>query len=173
MRDRLGALRPRGSLWQNGDFVSVWSAATVSQFGTQVSLLALPFVAITTLKATTLEVAALGVAELVPLLLFGLPAGSACPTARSSAARHHRRLSSLPGPCLVQLRSEIWPLAGRTAARRHRVRTEPAPDAHPPTRLGQPRMPPLRRRLPQQRRERRLPVPVSHGLPGTQDQHHT
>lgn len=76
MRARVGVLRPRGSLWQNSDFFSVWSAAMVSQFGTQVSLLALPFVAITTLRATTLEVAALGVAELVPLLLFGLPAGA-------------------------------------------------------------------------------------------------
>jgi MFS family permease len=55
--------------------VSVWSAATVSQLGSQVSLLALPFVAIVTLHATTFEVAALGVAEVAPLLLFGLPAG--------------------------------------------------------------------------------------------------
>ena len=76
LRDRLRAFRPRGSgSCENGNFVSVWSAATVSQFGTQVSLLALPFVAITTLKATTFEVAGLGVA-VVPLLLFGLPAGA-------------------------------------------------------------------------------------------------
>ena len=50
-------------------------AATVSQLGSQVSLLALPFVAIATLKATTFEVAALGVADFAPLLLFSLPAG--------------------------------------------------------------------------------------------------
>lgn len=73
---RLRALRPRGPLGQNRDFVAIWSAATVSQLGTQVSLLALPFVAITTLEASTLEVAMLGIAELVPLLLFGLPAGA-------------------------------------------------------------------------------------------------
>ena len=73
---RLQALRPRGPLGQNRDFVAIWSAATVSQLGTQVSLLALPFVAITTLEASTLEVAMLGIAELVPLLLFGLPAGA-------------------------------------------------------------------------------------------------
>ena len=39
------------------------------------SLLALPFVAIATLKATTFEVAALGAADSVPLILLALPAG--------------------------------------------------------------------------------------------------
>ena len=55
--------------------MSLWSAATVSQLGSQVSLLALPFVAIATLKATTFEVAALGMVNFAPLLLFSLPAG--------------------------------------------------------------------------------------------------
>ena len=62
-------------MWRNQAFVSLWSAATVSQVGSQVSLLALPFVAIATLKASTFEVAALGVADFAPLLLFSLPAG--------------------------------------------------------------------------------------------------
>lgn len=69
------ALRPKGPLWRNGAFVSLWSAATVSQLGSQVSLLALPFVAIATLKATTFEVAALGMVNFAPLLIFSLPAG--------------------------------------------------------------------------------------------------
>lgn len=69
------ALRPKGPLWRNRAFVSLWSAATVSQLGSQVSLLALPFVAIATLKATTFEVAALGMVNFAPLLLFSLPAG--------------------------------------------------------------------------------------------------
>lgn len=72
---RLRALRPRGPLWQRRDYVRLWSAATVSQLGSQVSLLALPFVAIATLHATTFEVAALGVANSVPLILVALPAG--------------------------------------------------------------------------------------------------
>ncbi|HVH51843.1 MAG TPA: MFS transporter [Gaiellaceae bacterium] len=55
--------------------MSLWTAATASQLGSQVSLLALPFVAIATLKATTFEVAALGVVDFAPLLLFSLPAG--------------------------------------------------------------------------------------------------
>lgn len=62
-------------MWRNGDFVSVWSAATVSQVGSQISLLALPFVAIATLHASTFEVAALGIANTAPLLILGLPAG--------------------------------------------------------------------------------------------------
>ncbi|HKT45585.1 MAG TPA: MFS transporter [Gaiellaceae bacterium] len=69
------ALRPKDPLWRNGAFVSLWSAATVSQLGSQVSLLALPFVAIATLKATTFEVAALGMVNFAPLLIFSLPAG--------------------------------------------------------------------------------------------------
>ncbi|MGH2970577.1 MAG: MFS transporter [Gaiellaceae bacterium] len=72
---RLRALRPRSPLWQRRDYVRLWSAATVSSVGSQVSLLALPFVAIATLKATTLEVAALGVADSLPLILVALPAG--------------------------------------------------------------------------------------------------
>ncbi|MES1248897.1 MAG: MFS transporter [Actinomycetota bacterium] len=73
---RLRRLLPRGPIWHRGDFVRLWSAATVSNLGTQVSLLAIPFVAIKSLHATTLEVAALGAAGSAPLLLFGLPAGA-------------------------------------------------------------------------------------------------
>jgi MFS family permease len=69
-------MRPKGAVWQSPDFVRLWSAATVSNLGTQVSLLALPFVAILTVQASTFEVAALGAAESAPLLLFALPAGA-------------------------------------------------------------------------------------------------
>jgi MFS family permease len=69
-------LRPRGPIWQSSDFVRLWSSSTVSNLGTQVSLLAIPFVAILTLHASTFAVAALGAAESAPLLLFALPAGA-------------------------------------------------------------------------------------------------
>jgi MFS family permease len=75
MRRLVGRLRPRGRLWHNGDFLLLWSAQTVSQLGSQVTALALPFVAILVLKANTFEVAALGVADFLPFLLFSLPAG--------------------------------------------------------------------------------------------------
>jgi MFS family permease len=66
---------PRGGLWRHADFLKLWSAETISQFGTQVSQLALPFVAIVVLDASTFAVAALGTVEFLPFLLFTLPAG--------------------------------------------------------------------------------------------------
>jgi MFS family permease len=68
-------LWPRGGLWRHGDFLKLWSAETISQFGTQVSQLAIPLVAVLVLDATTFEVAALGVVDFMPFILFTLPAG--------------------------------------------------------------------------------------------------
>jgi MFS family permease len=65
---RLGLLR-------QPDFLKLWSAETVSQFGTQVSLLAVPTVAILILQAPPFEVALLGTVEFLPFILFTLPAG--------------------------------------------------------------------------------------------------
>jgi MFS family permease len=66
---------PRGGLWRHADFLKLWSAETISQFGSQVSQLALPFVAIVVLDASAFAVAALGTVEFLPFLLFTLPAG--------------------------------------------------------------------------------------------------
>ena len=66
---------PRGGLLRHPDFLRLWSAETVSQLGSQVSLLAIPFVAIEIIGATTFEVALLGVIDMLPFLLIGLPAG--------------------------------------------------------------------------------------------------
>jgi MFS family permease len=74
MRLRRG-LWPHGGLWRHADFLKLWSAETVSQFGTQVSSLALPFVAIVTLDVSAFEVALLGVVEFAPFILVTLPAG--------------------------------------------------------------------------------------------------
>jgi len=68
-------LWPRGGLWRQPDFLKLWSAETISQFGTQVSQLALPFIAIVILNASPFAVAALGTVEFLPFLLFTLPAG--------------------------------------------------------------------------------------------------
>ena len=64
------------SVIRNADFVRLWTAETISQFGTQVSLLAIPLVAVTLLAASPLEVAALGTIEFLPFILFSLPAGA-------------------------------------------------------------------------------------------------
>ncbi|MBA2742056.1 MAG: MFS transporter [Actinobacteria bacterium] len=69
-------LRPQGVLWHNRDFLCLWSGQTISQFGSQITGLALPLVAILLLDASAFEVAALGVVEFVPFILFSLPAGA-------------------------------------------------------------------------------------------------
>jgi MFS family permease len=64
------------TLWRHRDFMHLWSAETVSQLGSQVSLIALPLVAITVLDATTFQVGLLTAVEFSPFVLFGLPAGA-------------------------------------------------------------------------------------------------
>ncbi|HEY8628993.1 MAG TPA: MFS transporter [Gaiellaceae bacterium] len=68
-------LWPEGGLWRQSDFLKLWSAETVSQFGTQISQLALPLAAIDVLHASAFEVAALTTVEFLPFLLVSLPAG--------------------------------------------------------------------------------------------------
>jgi MFS family permease len=66
---------PRGGLWRHADFLRLWAAQTISQFGTQITLLALPLAAIFVLEASAFEVALLGAVEFAPFLFFALPAG--------------------------------------------------------------------------------------------------
>ena len=70
-----GGLWPRGGLWRHADFLKLWSAETISQLGSQVTLLALPLVAILTLEVSAFEVALLNVVEFAPFILVSLPAG--------------------------------------------------------------------------------------------------
>jgi MFS family permease len=64
------------SLWRHRDFMLLWGGETVSHIGTQVSMLALPLVAITLLDATPLQMGVLTMAETLAFLLVGLPAGA-------------------------------------------------------------------------------------------------
>jgi MFS family permease len=67
---------PRRSLFfRNADFTKLWIASTISLFGTQISLLAIPVIAVLILKVPPFEVALLGTFEFLPFLLFTLPAG--------------------------------------------------------------------------------------------------
>ena len=66
---------PSTSLLRHPDFVRLWTGQTISQLGSQVSALAIPFVAIEILEASTFQVALLGVIDFLPFLLIGLPAG--------------------------------------------------------------------------------------------------
>jgi len=63
------------SLFRHPDFVKLWSAETISQFGTQVTLLALPIIAATTLNVTPFEFGLLSTIEFLPFIFLSLPAG--------------------------------------------------------------------------------------------------
>jgi MFS family permease len=55
--------------------MKMWTGQTISQFGSSISQLALPIIAIKHLHASAFAVAALGTVEFLPFLLFTLPAG--------------------------------------------------------------------------------------------------
>ena len=63
-------------LWRNRAFVRVWSAATVSIFGSLITRIALPLVAILILGSGAIEVALIRSLDLGATLLFGLVAGA-------------------------------------------------------------------------------------------------
>ena len=63
------------SLLRERDFRNFWAGQTISLFGDQVTLLALPLVAVLVLDAGAAQMGYLGAAALVPHLLFSLPAG--------------------------------------------------------------------------------------------------
>ena len=67
---------PGASLWRNGAFRRVWAAATISIFGSLITRLALPLVAIITLNADALGVALVRSMDLVAGLAVGLVAGA-------------------------------------------------------------------------------------------------
>lgn len=62
-------------LWRHPDFLKLWAGQTVSVFGDQITFLALPLVAVLTLKADAVQMGLLGAAERAPFLLVGLFAG--------------------------------------------------------------------------------------------------
>lgn len=63
-------------LWSNNAFVRVWAAASISIFGSLISRIALPLVAILTLDAGPIEVAVLRGMDLAVALAVGLVAGA-------------------------------------------------------------------------------------------------
>jgi MFS family permease len=64
------------SLWRHRDFRQLWAAETISQVGTQITLLAMPVMAVTLLHATPFEMGVLTALETVAFLVIGLPAGA-------------------------------------------------------------------------------------------------
>ncbi|NGQ96878.1 MFS transporter [Brevibacillus sp. SYP-B805] len=67
--------RMRWGLLNNPDFRKLWLAETISLFGSQITVLALPLTAVLTLQATPMQMGYLRTAEFLPFLLFTLMAG--------------------------------------------------------------------------------------------------
>jgi len=67
------AARPRLGL--SGDFLRLWAGQTISIFGDQFTGLALPLIAVLSLRATPAEMGLLGAATTAPFLFFGLVVG--------------------------------------------------------------------------------------------------
>lgn len=63
------------TLWREPDFLKLWFGQAVSQFGSQVTILALPLAAALTLGASPAQMGLLSALESLPFLLFGLFAG--------------------------------------------------------------------------------------------------
>lgn len=63
------------SLWRHSDFLKLWTGETVSLFGSQFTVLAMPLIATLTLNATAGEMGVLNALDTAPFLLVGLLAG--------------------------------------------------------------------------------------------------
>lgn len=72
---RLRLPRARGELWREPEFLKLWAGQTVSVFGDQITVLALPLAAVLTLDASAAQMGLLAAASWAPHLLFSLPAG--------------------------------------------------------------------------------------------------
>src|SRR5690242_3741476 len=67
---------PKGSLWRDRNFLTLWSGQALSQFGAQITELAIPVLAVLMLDATEWEVGVLNAAQVAAFLVVGLPAGA-------------------------------------------------------------------------------------------------
>ena len=65
----------RGRLWRDGEFLKLWAGQGISEIGSQVSVLALPTVAILLLGATPFQVGLLAAFEFLAFPVLGLVAG--------------------------------------------------------------------------------------------------
>ncbi|WP_194396909.1 MFS transporter [Microbacterium atlanticum] len=66
----------RRSLWRDRNFMTLWSGQALSQFGAQITELAIPVLAVLALNATEWEVGVLNAAQAAAFLVVGLPAGA-------------------------------------------------------------------------------------------------
>ena len=62
-------------LWRHPDFLKLWSGETISVFGSQITMLALPLTAVVILKSSPVEMGILNALAFAPFLLLSLFAG--------------------------------------------------------------------------------------------------
>ena len=68
-------LWPSGPLWRQGDFLKLWTAQSVSDFGARITREGLPLAAVLTIRATPAQLGLLAALTLGPSLIVGLTAG--------------------------------------------------------------------------------------------------
>jgi len=66
---------PEG-VWRNAEFLKLWIGGTVSAIGSQVTVLAMPPIAVLIFSAGPAQTGLLTAASYAPMLVFGLPAGA-------------------------------------------------------------------------------------------------
>ncbi len=59
-------------LWRNGNFLKLWAADTISDFGTQISVVAIPLLAVLTFEASPLEMGLLTASSELPALTLAI-----------------------------------------------------------------------------------------------------
>ncbi|WP_020391441.1 MFS transporter [Kribbella catacumbae] len=62
-------------MWRNREFVKLWSGQAISSTGTVITAVAMPLVAVLTLHVSPVEMGVLAALNVLPHLVFGLPAG--------------------------------------------------------------------------------------------------
>jgi MFS family permease len=67
--------RPTGGLWSHPDFLKLWTGQSISELGSQISQLAIPWLAAVDLHASPFAFSLIGVLGFLPFILFALPAG--------------------------------------------------------------------------------------------------
>jgi MFS family permease len=67
--------RPTTGLWNHQDFMKLWTGQSISEFGTQISGLAIPWLAAVNLHVSPFLFSLLAVVGFLPFILFALPAG--------------------------------------------------------------------------------------------------
>ncbi len=66
----------RSTLWSNRNFLNLWSAETIAQFGMQLGIVAIPLIAALTLDASPLQMGILAAAGQIPRLVIGFIVGA-------------------------------------------------------------------------------------------------